>query len=152
MTWEYTGNPDVDQRDAIRFLVGDTDPTDQLISDEEILFLLDEHGETYTTASYAAEAIAAKFAREFSVDADGVSVNAKDAYHQYVKLAHNLRDTASSMGSPTPYFGGASKAERRKDDADTDLIPLHFRSHMHDNPDSGAGPHASKAELAPDQS
>ena len=36
MTWTYSGDPATNARDSIRFLVGDTDTNDQLVSDEEI--------------------------------------------------------------------------------------------------------------------
>ena len=40
MTWTYSGNPSSTERDAVRFLVGDTDTNDQLLSNEEIDYLV----------------------------------------------------------------------------------------------------------------
>ena len=41
MTWSYSGDPASSDRDAIRFYIGDTDTTLQLLQDEDIDFLAD---------------------------------------------------------------------------------------------------------------
>ena len=40
MTWNYSGDPSLSSRDAVRFLIGDTDPNDPLVTDEEIAYAL----------------------------------------------------------------------------------------------------------------
>ena len=50
MTWTYTGDPNVSDRDKIRFLIGDTDTNDQLVNDEEIEWALTEAGSIYQAA------------------------------------------------------------------------------------------------------
>ena len=40
MTFTYSGTPSASQRDAIRFLLNDTDSTDVLLQDEEISYLI----------------------------------------------------------------------------------------------------------------
>ena len=40
MSWEYQG-PSASDKDEVRFLIGDTDVEDQLLSDEEIQYLVD---------------------------------------------------------------------------------------------------------------
>jgi len=49
MTWTYGGAPgtttSATRRDAVRLLVGDTDTTDQQITDEEIAFGLSQASE-----------------------------------------------------------------------------------------------------------
>ena len=39
MTWSYSGNPGASDLDHIRFLIQDTDTTDQLFSNEELTYL-----------------------------------------------------------------------------------------------------------------
>jgi len=51
MTWTYSGNPANSSSDAVRFLIGDTDTTDQLISNEEIAYLVTVHGNIRRVAS-----------------------------------------------------------------------------------------------------
>lgn len=137
MTWSYSGDPTEDDKDAVRFLVGDTDTNDQLVTDEEIAFFLDEFpSSTYHAAAEVAESIAAKFAREVSHSGDGLSYSAEQLQSNYAELAVRLRKQAgrrhrSGVG---PYVGGISWREREMADADQDKIPSSFRSHMHDHP------------------
>ncbi len=39
MAWTYGGDPSANARDAIRFLIGDTDTNDQLLNDAEIAWI-----------------------------------------------------------------------------------------------------------------
>jgi hypothetical protein len=42
MSWTYSGNPGASKLDEVRFLIQDTDTTDQLLSNEEITYLLNQ--------------------------------------------------------------------------------------------------------------
>lgn len=94
--WSYSGDPSDGGVDEVRFLVQDTDPNDQLISDEEIEYLVNKwmpvYGSALMTAAMVAEAIAAKFAREVAYAADGVSVGVQELQSKYDQLAASLRD------------------------------------------------------------
>lgn len=97
MAWTYSGDPSASDKDAVRFYIQDTDVTFQLINDEEITFLLDKWDPQVPdtplfVAALAAEALAARFAREVSVSADGVSVQIGDLQSRYNELAVKLRD------------------------------------------------------------
>jgi hypothetical protein len=50
MTWSYSGNPASSSLDEIRFLIQDTDTTDQLLSNEEIDYLSAAYGDPYSAA------------------------------------------------------------------------------------------------------
>ena len=63
MSWTYSRDPSVSDRDKVRFLIGDTDVDDQLISDEEIDWLLTEESSVTSASVRACETVAAKFAR-----------------------------------------------------------------------------------------
>lgn len=147
MTWTYV-SPTTSEKDAVRFLLGDTDSDDQLIQDEEIIFLLDERGNRYYAAADAAEQIAARFTREVNHSADGLSWSGSSLQTQFFELAERLRGMGrrSRRSGFAPYAGGLSKAERDHDDAIQDLEKGHFRSHMHDN-DRGS----RQDELRPSQ-
>ena len=136
MTWTYS-DPSANDKDAVRFLVGDTDTNDQLVSDEEIAFFLDEFpSSTYHAAAEVAETIAAQFAREVSHSGDGLSYSAEQLQSNYAELAERLRAQAKRRyrSGAGPYVGGISWREREMADADQDKIPSSFRSHMHDHP------------------
>lgn len=150
MAWNYDPALPTD-RDKVRALIGDTDTNDQIHTDEFLDFLLDTHGDLYIAAAFAVEAMAADLLRYTDVSADGVSVSVGTSYSRLMDYADRLRQLAASVGQPMPYAGGRSVSERETDDANSDLIQLHFRSHIHDNPWTPSGINASQAELAPDQ-
>lgn len=136
MTWTYD-SPSESDKDAVRFLVGDTDVSDPLVTDEEIAYFLVEFPQSaYHAAAEVAESIAAKFSREVSHSGDGLSYAAEQLQQNYAALAERLRKQAkrkhrSGFG---PYVGGISKREREMADADKDKVPSAFRSEMHDHP------------------
>lgn len=135
MTWTYS-DPSSSPKDAVRFLVGDTDEDDQLIQDQEIEFFLDEFNDTYLAAASTAEAIASAFAREVAHSGDGLSYSGNQLQQHYAEMAERLRFLAKRKArqGAEPYAGGISWREREKDDNDSDLITTSFRSHMHDYP------------------
>lgn len=96
MSWNYSGDPADSPLDEVRFYVQDTDKNDQLVTDEEIEFLIDKwhpiYGNYIMIASMVAEAVAAKFAREVAYSADGVSVGVQELQQKYEQLAMSLRD------------------------------------------------------------
>jgi hypothetical protein len=104
--WSYSGDPATSEKDTIRFYIGDIDESLQLLSDEDIQFLIDTWGPKYKssilTAAVAAEMIANHFAREVSISADGVSVGSNELQGKYDTLAENLRDLykIEEQGSP----------------------------------------------------
>jgi hypothetical protein len=77
VTFTYGGDPAASPLEEIRFLVGDTDSTRPLLSDEEIDYVIAKwdplYGSTTLNAAVCCEVIAGHYAREISVSADGVS-------------------------------------------------------------------------------
>lgn len=111
MSWSYSGNPAASDRDAVRFYVGDTDTDRQIISNEEIDFLLatwmPKYESVLLTAAQACEVIAGKYAREVSVSADGVSVAASELQTKFNLLAESLRDQYKIEQAGSPIVTGA---------------------------------------------
>lgn len=60
MTWSYSGDPGGSTLDEIRFLIQDTDTDDQLLSNEEITYLADAYGDSYSAAVAAVGVLIAK--------------------------------------------------------------------------------------------
>lgn len=50
MTWTYSGDPGASALDEVRFLIQDTDTNDQLLTDEELNYLIDGYGDSYSAA------------------------------------------------------------------------------------------------------
>ncbi len=128
MTWSYTGDPSSSNKDAVRFIIGDTNTTDQLLSDEEINWLLGQYGSPSKTAYHACLAIAGKFARLVSQEAGRIKVKAESKYLQYKQLADDFRanEKAGFGKTLTAYAGGISKADIAARDANPDKPALPF--------------------------
>lgn len=107
MTFTYSGTPSASQRDAIRFLLNDTDSTDVLLQDEEISYLISTWSNTYEAARGGAEVIASRFTR----DADNISKTVGDISisksfsnkaKEYRALAKSLFEQRMRLSPPTP--------------------------------------------------
>lgn len=62
MSWSYSADPTSSPKDAVRFLIGDTNPTTPLVQDEEIAFSLGEvNNEPYRAASNTCFSLASQF-------------------------------------------------------------------------------------------
>jgi hypothetical protein len=149
MTWTYSGDPSDGDLEAIRFYVQDTDSSDQLISDEEIEFLIAQwkpvYGSTLMIASMVAEAISAKFAREVSYSADGVSIGVNELQQKYDALATSLRDQYKQYDvGGGPEVGGVMWS----DYPDPRIKPTIWAVGMHDN--IRAGNQAQGGPFPPD--
>lgn len=126
MSWSYSGNPASSEMNQVRFLVGDTDTNDQLVTNEEINWALTEGG-PYVAAAIVARTIAAKFARkaDFEVSND-LKVSYSKQADAYNKLADNL-EKKSGRVSALPYAGGISVADKETNEADTDRVEPKFK-------------------------
>lgn len=105
MTWSYSGNPGSSEKDAVRFLVGDTDTDDQLLSDEEIAWVIVQAGASeYQAAHDAAYAIASKFSRMATSKSVGdLSLAYADRAKAYFDLANELLELGARREVPTPW-------------------------------------------------
>lgn len=93
MAFTYEAGLISSARDQVRFLVGDTDPDEFFLHDDEIAWLISiwkDKGSTFYVASMAAEAIAARFAREVSTTSDSQTVSTSELQQKYLDLAARL--------------------------------------------------------------
>lgn len=111
MTWTYV-DPNNNARDKVRFLIGDTDTTDQLVSDEEIAYLLSETGNSvYLAAHDACYAISSKFARMATSKSVGdLSLSFANRAEQFAALAERLVELAARREPPAPWVAAESIA------------------------------------------
>lgn len=141
MSFSYSGDPAASDLDEVRYRLGDTDSSSPLLTDEEIQFQIDtwvnDPSKGYTNtwaAAECAETLAAKFAREISYSADGVSVGGQELQDKFCALAATLRsqyDRSQTLGAPD--VGGILNGE----EFDTTIKPLSFGKKMHDNKRAG---------------
>jgi hypothetical protein len=120
MTWTYSGNPAASDRDMVRFLIGDTDTTDQLATDEEIAWAVNLASNNYEAAAEIARGLAAKFARYTSTSIDGISMNYGEKAKQFSELAATLDKEGSAFITALPYAGGTSISDMAAVSADAD--------------------------------
>lgn len=137
MTATYVG-PAASDKDAVRFLLGDTNPTTALVQDEEIEWMLSKWKPIYNSVEYVASAVAdaisGKFAREANYSADGVSIGLANLAQQFRDLAANLRSQHKSLlAGGAPDVGGIAPGEQTADD----IAPFDFGTGMHDNGEAG---------------
>lgn len=137
MTATYD-NPSASDKDAIRFLLGDTNLSNALLQDEEINYLVQRWMPLYGSAEYvaaaAADTISARFAREANFSADGVSVSLANLGQQFRDLAISLRSQHKNfLVGGTPDVGGITPGE----EDDPTVVPPDFGTGMHDNLEAG---------------
>ena len=128
MTWTYSGDPATSDLDKVRFLVFDTDTNEQLINNEEIAWLLTEQTNVYMAAANAAEVIAAKFAKDITRNAVGLSASVGSRAQFYLELAEKLRAQIGTTNKHGEVFaGGLTISGKQALDDDTDAVQPAFK-------------------------
>lgn len=136
MVWSYS-SPDASDTDAVRFLIGDTNTTQQQLSNEEIAYILTIQSNVIRAAAFAAKTIAAKYSREVGSSIESVRVFAADKFKHYMELANSLLAEAASStsdGLGLPLIGGISISEIASVEEDTDRVKSAFKKGMWSNP------------------
>lgn len=114
MTWTYDSS-DLDKDtsagrvNVVRYLVGDTNTSDQQVQDEEITFALTEsNDDVYYAASFVAGTIASLYARKVDIELDtAIKESLSGLSKQYRDLSAQLRQTAQvKSGGGLGSFGG----------------------------------------------
>ena len=156
MAWSYSGDPDSSALDGIRFLIGDTDTNDQLLSNEEISWMNSQvTGSTtstdslYTVAYRCLITIASKFSRladqavgDMRVSMSQKAKGARDQAKELKRLAE------SEGGTPTPYAGGITVSDKEIDIDNSDLVkPSFSQGQFANTSDYGAGPATAPGTL-----
>jgi hypothetical protein len=131
MSWSYSGNPSTSDKDAVRYLSGDTDTTDQLATDEEILWVLTQYPDVYTAAAIVCESIAAKLGTQVDKSIGSLSVSASQRAAAFRKQATTLR--LNSNASAEVFVGGLSISAKQTLNEDTDAVQPSFRFNQDDN-------------------
>jgi hypothetical protein len=141
-TWTYSGDPQSSDLDKVRFLIGDTDQSDRLLGDEEILFLLSERSGVYAASSIACLTLAARFSREVTKQVGDLKISAEQRAQHYRDLHEHYASQAGESGGMSPYVlsapyaGGISIADRNAQIDDTDRVQPSFEIGSMDDPGS----------------
>jgi len=106
MTFTYV-DPGSNDRDKVRFLIGDTDSTDQHFSDEEISYLLTTWGNNvFDSAIAGAEILAGRYAHLTNYSRSIGDLSISEQYGasaaEFNALADRLRIQRLDLYPPTP--------------------------------------------------
>lgn len=137
MAFTYEGRLLDSEKDQVRFLVGDTDPEEFFLHDDEITWLIlqwESKGSIYYSAAMAAEAIAARFAREVTTNSDSQTVNTSELQQKYLDLAARLmRQHETLLTGGEVDMGGVNTGEQ----PDPTVMSPAFGTGMHDHIEAG---------------
>jgi len=103
MVWTYTKRPARSARDALRLMIGDTNASDPLLSDEETDYYLELKPENVVlAAAEACDALAARFARDAVSSAADLERLPALKEESYMRLARQPRRRAGMERSEQP--------------------------------------------------
>lgn len=109
MTFTYSGDPTTSPRNAVRFLLNDTDSTSPLFTDEELTYLITEWGpDVYEICRAGAETLSSKFSRMAdqttkSVGDISVTLSYRTKSKEYQDLAISFLNRRMRKSPPSPW-------------------------------------------------
>ena len=136
MSWSYDPttlgtSTSTERLNSVRYLVGDTDTSDQQVQDEEITFALTQVGDNiFYAASFVADNLSAKFSRLVNTKLDGaLSADYSDLAQNYRLLASQLRQqgqrySGTALGIS---FGGITVSDINTNRENSDRVEAAFR-------------------------
>lgn len=122
MAWSYSGNPGANNRDSVRFLLGDTDDTDEQLQDEEVDWLLSTNNDdVYEAAIDGAMSLVAKYSRMVNRTVGDLSVEAQEYVTHYNVLIERLKTMRSRKKPAAGIFIGNDSQQRLFEIGDMDF-------------------------------
>lgn len=128
----YGGDPANSDRDAVRFLVGDTLRERPLLDDKEVDYAIAQKKNLYMAASALACHLSARFSRYTSITVGSVSKDLSKLADAFSKKAKELKSEACSNARPS--FPATTRAGKAALEADGTTANPDFRIGMFDNP------------------
>jgi hypothetical protein len=107
MTATYSGDPSTTNKDAVRFLVQDTDVTTAgvvRLQDEEINWVLTQQSNVFLAAAECCDVIAAYWAKIQNTRIGPLNIQRGQAVPFYISLAEALRNTAARWSGASVVF------------------------------------------------
>ncbi len=90
----YSGNPADSDRDAVRFVLGDTDKERRLLDDREVEYAIAEKGSVSSAAVFLAQALANRFAGLADIKVGPISKSYSKVADMYRKIVDDLKESA----------------------------------------------------------
>lgn len=132
MSWTYNDGL-FNNKDLVRFLLQDTDPTDQQLQDGEIAWLLSQYNETPMNAAIrACDVLVAKYTRMCDESVGQVRITFSQKAKAYIQL-QNMLINRLAREDARPYAGGISNSDKQTQIQNTDRARPDFTKHMMEN-------------------
>lgn len=133
MSWSYSGNPGSSAKDQVRFLIGDTISSDQLLQDAEITWLLSQYNNTPINAAIrACETIISRFSRLADESVGQVKIQFSQKAKGYQNTLEMLKIRLLSEDC-APFAGGISVVQKQAQEMNADRVRPDFNKHMMEN-------------------
>lgn len=133
MSWSYSGDPESSPKDYVRFLIGDTESCEPLLSDQEIqTFLSLYNNGVIMSAMRCCETIAAKFSRRVSEAVGQVRMEFQQAAKAYRDMALDLRRRIA-VEDCTPFAGAIYRTQKQQAAQNQALVRPDFTKQMMQN-------------------
>lgn len=133
MSWTYSGDPSLSSKDAIRFLVGDTNEDEPLATNEEIEWALSQNSNIYAAASVIADGISTYFTRCADAEEIGpIKTSFNNRVKFYTTRSAQLLAKAGTKSSLAVYGGGIDIADKVQVASDSTLTGSNFAIGMND--------------------
>lgn len=114
----------------LRLEIGDTDPNEYFLDDEEIEIIQSEKTSFYRRAAACCELVCVKVAKDVNHKIGHFSENSDEIYKRYKELASKF-SLYSSVSYP--WSASISEAEKTSYEDDTSLVKPRIKLGMHDN-------------------
>lgn len=102
----YGGNPATVPEDQLRFIIGDTNLINPMLSDGEVSWIVSVYASSEEGAAVACDALAGKFAIEVDRSIGQLRISASKRFEHYQLLASELRMRLGLRA--IPWVGGQS--------------------------------------------
>lgn len=102
MTWTYSGDPSVDEKDKYRFLIGDTNAKEPILQDAEIQYVISEHSEHNTRLYLLYDRAADFFARKIKRTVGPIEEDPIERQKYFAAKAAQYKMIAYSTGFRVP--------------------------------------------------
>jgi hypothetical protein len=137
LTATYSGDPASSAKDAVRFLIGDTDPCNFFLQNAEIEYVLKQFNNTPLNAAIpCVNAIIAKLSRLVDESVGQVRISFNQKAKAYRTMLQDLRNQLAASDA-LPYAGGVTVADVIATRNDATLTKPDFTKHMMTNRQGG---------------
>lgn len=132
MTWTYDSSDISTDLAKVRTEIGDTNSSDQGLSDEQIQYFIDMSPSALSGATFrAARALYAKWVRDVDRSNIGMSVQRSQKLQHLMDLMKELK--ASRIAMAAPKIGGVSQSSKDSLTDDGDLVSPAIQRRQFDN-------------------